>query len=953
MNIQDLPTEHTYVAVTGQTEFSFGFRTFGLGNVAVQVNGVSLTYSPDADSFTEFSVTTDPDAHGGFVTIGAPLVGGERVVVYRQLPIERITQFPDSGPVPNNDLNLEFNRTVGTLQDIAARARRTPGFAPGEVVPSFLSLAGKAGQALVVVGEGEQQRIGTATTDAAELADLLYTASVSALAAANAYASSLEQVALASAQRVGAENARDLAEVYASQAFTAAQSAEGVYTSDYISAVPQGVSSITIGSAGTGFADGTYAGGVSGGPTGFAFTYTASGGGVTEVDIVFAGLSPSDAVPTLSFPNGGGSGAAATATVGDLVSEQGTYFAIAVDGHTLLLTRNNGGAAAAVLDGDGTQVSLLNTKGMREIVRRLSIFADTTIANTYPALLRILPGMSIEGLDLTESYRLKSFWRDAVSGGRFQLIITRNSDNVDVLGVGRSGSSLNPSGFAGVRVIELVALNGSGAFGSVPVDFTDGSLFGSNAVSFTAAEGTLRLDTVSLTQSKLSVIDARARAIVDAAADVPVEMTLALDSYLRSIVRFVRIAGLDPDDKPFINYEMEAYLGIPLYRVRIELWSEKLGAIVARWSRQSATDVFPDIPDQIYLTNRVDGFVFGTDYGVTAMMGLNVENFSYGKAMTAHRTAAQTGIRQRAIITAMENERQWVSGIVSPERHLRIGATNGDYPFLHLATQALEDPSKASTITRSTYPSNDLIGTEYPAIFEFVDPVSENVPAFTYASILQSELRLPMGSIVRTRDDTDIYMDAAGTAPTVEAPHTFRVEGGGKWRRNGGVGANGYIFHIDAAGAFNGRFAGMQGRRLQSIIHGGILEVDADHNAPLIGAGIGDEHIMLIDEVQFVVPSDSTRTERIIVCHGSPNSVMAGTLHVRNCTSNDQAIISPGSIDFIQVIKSTAGAHRHRLIVENTRAGPIAYTNSFADGIPGWVLVGDASGLPYDPELDL
>jgi len=39
--------------------------------------------------------------------------------------------------------------------------------------------------------------------------------------------------------------------------------------------------------------------------------------------------------------------------------------------------------------------------------------------------------------------------------------------------------------------------------------------------------------------------------------------------------------------------------------------------------------------------------------------------------------------------------------------------------------------------------------------------------------------------------------------------------------------------------------------------------------------------------------------------------------------------------------------------VENTRAGPIAYTNSFADGIPGWVLVGDASGLPYDPELDL
>lgn len=70
-----------------------------------------------------------------------------------------------------------------------------------------------------------------------------------------------------------------------------------------------GLRAISVTAAGTGFADGTYNCGLSGGGgSGATATYTTSGGAITEVTVTNPGTGYTSA-PTVSFPSGGGSGA--------------------------------------------------------------------------------------------------------------------------------------------------------------------------------------------------------------------------------------------------------------------------------------------------------------------------------------------------------------------------------------------------------------------------------------------------------------------------------------------------------------------------------------------------------------------------------------------------------------------------------------------------------------------
>ena len=72
------------------------------------------------------------------------------------------------------------------------------------------------------------------------------------------------------------------------------------------SALPYQVSTISGGVAtGTGGTNGTYVGGVTGGPTGFSWIYTIAGNALATYTIVNAGLAVASTVPVLSLPYGG------------------------------------------------------------------------------------------------------------------------------------------------------------------------------------------------------------------------------------------------------------------------------------------------------------------------------------------------------------------------------------------------------------------------------------------------------------------------------------------------------------------------------------------------------------------------------------------------------------------------------------------------------------------------
>lgn len=77
-----------------------------------------------------------------------------------------------------------------------------------------------------------------------------------------------------------------------------------------------GVTGFDLTAAGSGYADGTYALGITASPGGddATATYTVDGGVVTEITLTSTGLYYASA-PTITFPLGGGSGAAATAGI--------------------------------------------------------------------------------------------------------------------------------------------------------------------------------------------------------------------------------------------------------------------------------------------------------------------------------------------------------------------------------------------------------------------------------------------------------------------------------------------------------------------------------------------------------------------------------------------------------------------------------------------------------------
>lgn len=95
---------------------------------------------------------------------------------------------------------------------------------------------------------------------------------------------------------------------------------------------------------GTGYADGTYTLGISGGNpvTAARGRYTCSGGAVTAITIEDGGGVYEDA-PTLSFPHGGGSGASATAVINNLQPPTIDIFFRCLSGNVMYNRRSTAG----------------------------------------------------------------------------------------------------------------------------------------------------------------------------------------------------------------------------------------------------------------------------------------------------------------------------------------------------------------------------------------------------------------------------------------------------------------------------------------------------------------------------------------------------------------------------------------------------------------------------------
>lgn len=184
-------------------------------------------------------------------------------------------------------------------------------------------------------------------------------------------------------------------DVMAQDAAIARGLADNTFPNAYAATLPKGVTGTTVTAQGTGGTAGTYALGVSGGPAGFAGRYVIGSDGKISVSggiiIDNPGLATASTTPTLSFPSGGITGATATATVGSLIREQLTYYAVSEDGKSKLLWRNSGGAPEPVLAAPGQQVEEYLKDGLDGVLSR----AKNSVPFPTWAALAAATGMAV------------------------------------------------------------------------------------------------------------------------------------------------------------------------------------------------------------------------------------------------------------------------------------------------------------------------------------------------------------------------------------------------------------------------------------------------------------------------------------------------------------------------------------------------------------------------------
>lgn len=322
------------------------------GTVAVLVNG------------TDYTATAAPTDAGGTLTLTTALAAGEKLRIRRKTPLAQPAQYPTSGSFPARSHELALDRLTLQGQEAAEQLARTPQVPVGEAAPELNIAAIAPGQVLALVGD----KIQGVDNDPASAAD-------SAAQALLARGEVL--IAKGETEDIAAQVEADRAIVVEQAGAVAAamNSSNAPYPNAYASALPRGVTAITVGgTAVTGATVGEYALTPSGGSiTGVQATLVVTSATSATVRIDNPGLGSGTTPPTFANPSGATLpvGTTLTATVGPLVANQKTYWAVSADSSQILLCGNNGGSFATAPFG-GTQLVLYG---------KAAVDAAATVAN--------------------------------------------------------------------------------------------------------------------------------------------------------------------------------------------------------------------------------------------------------------------------------------------------------------------------------------------------------------------------------------------------------------------------------------------------------------------------------------------------------------------------------------------------------------------------------------------
>ena len=115
----------SYTASSNQTAFTVPFEFFNITDLKVYKNTALMTFNSSATTNTTYKVTgtssTTDSAYefgdGGTVTFGAGLTAGDIVVIIRETPIERTSDFPVNGTFDVTALNTQQDKFTSMIAD--------------------------------------------------------------------------------------------------------------------------------------------------------------------------------------------------------------------------------------------------------------------------------------------------------------------------------------------------------------------------------------------------------------------------------------------------------------------------------------------------------------------------------------------------------------------------------------------------------------------------------------------------------------------------------------------------------------------------------------------------------------------------------------------------------------------------------------------------------------------
>ena len=117
--INDNTSRVQYTATAEQTVFIVPYEFFEVGDLKVYNGDTLLAYNVTPSSASQYSVTGAGVTGGGSITLGAPGAAVSSVItIVRDIPIKRITDFPNAGPFNIQALNAELDKLTAVQQNL-------------------------------------------------------------------------------------------------------------------------------------------------------------------------------------------------------------------------------------------------------------------------------------------------------------------------------------------------------------------------------------------------------------------------------------------------------------------------------------------------------------------------------------------------------------------------------------------------------------------------------------------------------------------------------------------------------------------------------------------------------------------------------------------------------------------------------------------------------------------